>query len=122
MTEVVFFELRPRKLRPRIDLRPLRSFSSFLSFSFSSRVPLPSGGEVGILPVDTLRVKKGIPDGVRLGLSRLERERFRLASGIVGVAVIEIVPTPELELVVRERGLIVEFRLLDGGIEGRELA
>lgn len=63
-----FFDPR-RKLRPRIDLRPL-----FRSPGESALSWLGEGVATILPPVD-LREKKGMPEGVRRGLRRLERER-----------------------------------------------
>lgn len=68
-----FFDALPRrKLSPRMDLRPLRSSDAGGSTG--------GGGPPGTMPagrllIDLLREKKGIPDGVRRGVRRLDRDR-----------------------------------------------
>lgn len=77
-------DLRDRNVMPRIDRRPLRSFSSATAATGDGS----GAGTVGELAAATLMVdmllppdvrrelKKGMPDeGVRRGLSRLDRER-----------------------------------------------
>lgn len=71
-----------RKLRPRIDLRPLLRGSS----SSGSCLSGFGDGVFITLPVDVLREKNGIPEGVRRGLRRLERDRPGLVVTTDGVA------------------------------------
>lgn len=73
-----------RKLRPRMDLRPL-----FSSGGESVASMLGEAGAVEVLPLELLREKKGIPEGVRRGLSRLERERPGLVVTTAGVAEVD---------------------------------
>lgn len=76
-----FFEvLLRRKLRPRMDLRPL-----FSSGGDSVVSMLGEAGAAEVLPLELLREKKGMPEGVRRGLSRLERERPGLVVTTAGV-------------------------------------
>lgn len=72
-----------KKLRPRIDLRPL--FSSGGDDSTFSRLGEAGAVEVEVLPLELLREKKGIPEGVLRGLRRLERERPGLVVTTAGV-------------------------------------
>lgn len=73
-----------RKLRPRMDLRPL-----FSSGGDSVTSMLGEAGAVEVLPLELLREKKGMPEGVRRGLRRLERERPGLVVTTAGVAEVD---------------------------------
>ena len=75
-----------RKLRPRMDLRPPLLVFSSPAAATSGPSCAGDGICVTTLPVEDLREKNGIPDGVRRGLRRLERERPGLVVTTAGGA------------------------------------
>lgn len=75
-----------RKFNPRIDLRPFFSSPTVLSAA-GDGVALAEPGSIELL--DDLREKNGIPDGVRRGLIRLDRERPGLVVTTAGVLIVE---------------------------------
>jgi hypothetical protein len=84
---------------PRIDLRPLRSFSSVASAGAGT-----SCTKSDVLPLEPLRVKNGMPEGVRRGDSR----EVRVGPG-EGTAAAVAAAVLELEmLAVRGRSISTE--------------
>ena len=73
-----------RKFNPRIDLRPFFSSLTVLSAT-GDGVAWAEAGSIELL--DDLREKNGIPDGVRRGLIRLDRERPGLVVTTAGVLI-----------------------------------
>jgi hypothetical protein len=78
-----------RKFNPRIDFLPFFSSPDVFS-AFGEGVAVEDVGSIELL--DDLREKKGIPDGVRRGLIKLDRERPGLVVTTAGVLTVEAGP------------------------------